>query len=71
MTSMLNRLGQALMRLWRSLSHRPGEPDATSAVAMQSGSDETRRSNERRSRFWAELREGQREADALCAKVRP
>jgi hypothetical protein len=45
---MWKRLRQALLRLWRRSQRSPGE----------------RRAAKARARFWAEVREGQREAEA-------
>lgn len=45
---MWKRLRQALRRLWRQSQESPGE----------------RRAAKARARFWAEVREGQREAEA-------
>jgi hypothetical protein len=46
---MWKRLHHALWRLWRR---------------SQAGPDEERRAAEARARFWAEVREGEREAEA-------
>jgi hypothetical protein len=46
---MWKRLHHALWRLWRG---------------SQGGPDEARRAAEARARFWAEVREGEREAEA-------
>jgi hypothetical protein len=46
---MWKRLRHALWRLWRQPQRGPGE----------------RRAEKARARFWAEVREGQREAEAL------
>jgi hypothetical protein len=63
---MRTSLHQALARLWaravwgrRVLSH---------IVARNARSRQNSRSDEARARFWAELREGQREAEAQCSR---
>jgi len=55
---MLNYLRRALARLWP----RPGH--AASAAADTGHHERGDDASARRRRFWAELREGQREADA-------
>jgi hypothetical protein len=63
---MRNPFGEALARLWTSLRRRRA-PVAARKVEEQAGGGRVAA----RARFWAEFREGQREAEALRAKVRP
>jgi len=70
---MRKRLRQALARRWRSLWRRAGRlRDVLGPIAAKiEGDEEARRWAEKRARFWAELREGQREAEAHRARVLP
>jgi hypothetical protein len=57
----------ALGRLWRWLWRQPA-----SVAAKQEPQADDRRRGAARARFWAELREGQREAEAQAASlIRP
>jgi hypothetical protein len=64
MTDMRTRLQQALVRLWQSLRRRMDtQRDGLACAAEgQAGDGGSRSLAVTRGRFWAELREGQREA---------
>ena len=64
---MLKRLRKALARHWGWLWRRDGK--VLGRLAGKTEHDEARA--EARAHFWAELREGQREAEAQCARLRP
>ena len=70
---MLNRLRQALVRhcgwLW---ARAAWERRVLSRIAARNArKQQSSRSDEARARFWAELREGQREAEAQCSRLHP
>jgi hypothetical protein len=54
---------QTLMRIWNYLRRAPIREAAATP------DEETRRVVDDRRRFWAELREGQREAEAACLEA--
>ncbi len=71
---------QALMRVWVHLRRagirdwgRPWRRDAKrraeAGEAATAWDEQTRRVVDHRRRFWAELREGQRQADASCLEA--
>jgi hypothetical protein len=63
---MQDLLREALARVWTALWRRRGP------VAAKGDEDEARgRSGDARARFWTEFREGQREAEAHSARLRP
>jgi hypothetical protein len=65
MNQMWNRLRDVLARLWTSSRRR------RSAAAVKTKCEgESGRSVDARARFWAEFREGQREAEIERSRVR-
>jgi hypothetical protein len=69
---MRTRLRQALARWWRWPWRRDGrERGVVGPIAAKKEQDEeASRWAEARARFWTELREGQREAEAHCSRLR-
>jgi hypothetical protein len=70
---MRNRLRQALARYWSGLFGRDGTGRGVlrRIAARKAENEERGRSAEARARFWAELRDGQREAEAQCSRLHP
>ena len=54
---------RTFMRIWNYLRRAPIREAATTP------NEETRRVVDHRRRFWAEVREGQREAEAACLEA--
>jgi chromosome condensin MukBEF MukE localization factor len=62
----MRRLRRALTRVWRRLWRRP-----LGHIVKIDHDLDTSRWAEARARFWTELREGEREAEAQRARLRP
>jgi hypothetical protein len=69
----MNRLRQALARrlewLWRGQDDERGVPGSIT-LNRENGRQGYRRDDDRR-RFWAEFREGQRQAEKSCLEAKP
>jgi len=70
---MRNCLRRALVRHWGWLWARAAwERRVLGRIAARNArNQQSSRSDEARARFWAELREGQREAEAQCSRLHP